>query len=277
VTRTAPEGGELRPFLAAAVELAAAAGAALGTLGLGRGLQVESKGLRRELVTAADREAERIVVGGLQQRFPDHGVLAEEGVLTEQGRSSRAGDWLWIVDPLDGTTNFVHGLPFYCVAVALAFRGEVVLGAVHAPALGQSYAAARGLGARRNGAPIEVSDTAQLGDALLGTGFAYVRDEPGRDDNVGRIGRVLPSCRDLRRFGSAQLDLCLVGAGHLDAYWELYLAPYDVAAGAVIVQEAGGTVTDLEGGSDWLSGGQILASNGRLHRDLLARLGPLRG
>jgi myo-inositol-1(or 4)-monophosphatase len=263
----------LPPLRDAAVELAVAAGAVL--LEHRRGdLRTESKGRRRELVTAADRAAERVVVGGLLQRFPGHGVLAEEGVLTAQGRVTGESEWTWIVDPLDGTTNFVHGLPFFAVAIALAFRQAPVVGVVHAPALGDTYAAATGHGAARNGERLAVSSTAELADALLATGFAYVRDDPGRDDNAARLSRMLPLCRDVRRFGSAEIDLCLVAAGAFDAYWELDLAPYDVAAGAVVVQEAGGTVTDLAGGDRWLFGGQILASNGRLHDVVRRSLGP---
>jgi len=259
----------LRDF---AVELAHAAGAVLQQHSR-QGFATEAKGRRRELVTAADRAAEQVIVGGILQRFPEHGVLAEEGVLTAQGKITGDSEWTWIVDPLDGTTNFVHGLPFYSVAIALAYRRVPVVGVVHAPVLGHTYAAATGHGATRNGAPLHVSATGELADALLATGFAYNRNEPGRDDNTARLQRVLPHCRDLRRFGSAELDLCLVGAGAFDAYWELYLAPYDVAAGAVVVQEAGGRVTDLAGGDDWLFGGQVLASNGKLHDVMLQQLG----
>ncbi len=269
-----PTAAELAAFRDAAVALARQAGKVLGARGLPRERQVEQKGFRRELVTAMDREAEQVVVAGLLARFPDHGVLAEEGVLTAQGVDASGSDYRWIVDPLDGTTNYVHGLPFYCTAIGLTFRGEVVAGAVHAEALGHTYAAARGLGATRNGEPIRVSATAELADALLCTGFAYVRDEPGREDNVARVARILPRIRDLRRLGSAQLDLCLTAAGHYDAYWEQYLAPYDMAAGAIIVREAGGAVTDLSGGPDWLYGAQILASNGRLHEAVRTALLP---
>jgi myo-inositol-1(or 4)-monophosphatase len=270
--RASPAADELRRFRDAAVQLAQQAGAVLGREGLRSG-RVESKGKRRELVTAADRDAERVVVSGLLERFPDHGVLAEEGVLTAQGVASRASDWLWLVDPLDGTTNYVHGLPYYCTALGLTFLGEPVVGVVHCEPLGQTYAAAKGLGATRNGSKIAVSQTAEMADALLCTGFAYVRDDPGRDDNVARLARVLPLCRDLRRLGSAQMDLCHVAAGHYDAYWELDLAPYDVAAGSVVVREAGGTVTDLAGGEDWLYGGRVIASNGLLHASLRKVLG----
>lgn len=236
-------------------------------------LTVESKSQPRELVTEADRAAESIVVGGLQQAFPEHGILAEEGVLTTQGKASNDSEWLWIIDPLDGTTNFVHGLPFYCVAIALAFQGDPVVGVVHAPALGETFIATRGGGATRSYAdgstqPLSVSSTNKFSNALLATGFSYNRNEVGRDDNSANIARVLPHCRDLRRLGSAELDLCLVASGQFDGYWERYLAPYDVAAGAVIVREAGGAITDFAGGNNWLFGDSVIASNGLTHQEL---------
>lgn len=264
---------DLRGCQELALQLAAAAGADLLQRRAEAAKAPESKGVRRELVTAADRAAEAIVVGGLLRAFPDHAVLAEEGVLTARGAASRAAEWTWIVDPLDGTTNYVHGLPHFAVSIALAHRGTPVVGVVHAPALGETYFAARGHGAFRRGAAgaeaqLRVSATAELADALLATGFSYVRNEPGRDDNAGHVAAVLPHCRDLRRLGSAALDLCYVAAGAFDGYWELYLAPYDVAAGAVLVQEAGGRVTDWSLGDDWLFGPQVLASNGRIHAPL---------
>ena len=264
-----------------ATGLALAAGVELMAHRRRGGLEVRSKGQRRELVTEADRAAERIVVGGLLRHFPEHAMLAEEGVLTPLGERSSSAEWVWIVDPLDGTTNFVHGLPFFAVAIGLVHKGRPVVGVVHAPALGETYVATLGGGAERVFADgrrerLHVTATAELADALLATGFSYVRNEPGRDDNSGRLARVLPLCRDLRRLGSAELDLCLVAAGSYDGYWELYLQPYDVAAGAVIVREAGGCVTDLAGGEDWLFGGQVLASNGLLHEPLRTALDPAR-
>ncbi|MBM4062774.1 MAG: inositol monophosphatase [Planctomycetes bacterium] len=261
----------------AAVDLALAAGKVLLQHRASAAATATSKGRRRELVTEADRAAERVVVAGLLGAFPEHAVLAEEGVLTAEGRPHREADWTWIVDPLDGTTNFVHGLPFFAVAIALAHRQRPVVGVVHAPALGETFLAAMGHGAFRRDASgrtarIRVSSTAAFADALLATGFSYNRDEPGRDDNAARLARVLPHCRDLRRLGSAELDLCYTANGTYDGYWELYLAPYDVAAGAVVVQEAGGRVTDLAGGDGWLFGGQVVASNGMLHADLLRHL-----
>lgn len=237
-----------------------------------RDVRTEFKG-RRELVTAADRAAEQVVVEHLLREFPAHAVLAEEGVLTPAGKPHRDADLVWILDPLDGTTNFVHDLPSFAVAIALVERGEPVLAVVHAPVLGHTYTAVRGGGAQRDGATIRVTATQDLADALLATGFSYDRNEPGHDDNSGRLARMLPRCRDLRRFGSAELDLCFVADGRFDGYWEMYLAPYDVAAGALLVREAGGRISDLRGGADWLFGGQILASNGPLHAPMLAVVG----
>ncbi len=268
---------DLQSMADRALQLARTAGDELLRLRPQAAARPESKGLRRELVTAADRAAEHVVVGGLLASFPEHAVLAEEGVLTTQGRASKSSDWTWIVDPLDGTTNYVHGLPFFAVAIGLAHRNVPVVGVVHAPALGQTFVATRGGGARlldsAGERTIRVTKTAEVADALLATGFSYVRNEPGKDDNAGRLARVLPHCRDLRRLGSAELDLCYVGSGVYDGYWEMYLAPYDVAAGAVIVQEAGGRVTDLRGGDDWLFGGEVLATNGLLHDALRAHVG----
>jgi len=269
-------GIDLPEALALAVQLAQQAGMVLAEAQQApERLGTSSKGVRRELVTVADRAAEHVVVEGLLRRFPDHAVLAEEGALTKAGIASGESAHCWIVDPLDGTTNFVHGLPVYSVSIGLAHRGAVVLGVVHAPALGLTFAAARGLGATRNGAPIRCSTTADLADALLATGFAYRRNEPGRDDNTTRFRRALMACRDVRRLGSAALDLCLVASGSFDGYWELDLSPYDVAAGACIVQEAGGTVTDLGGGTNWLFGGSILAANRNLHGTLRRAVGEL--
>jgi myo-inositol-1(or 4)-monophosphatase len=236
-------------------------------------IPTESKGSRRELVTAADREAEAAVVGRILGSRPDDAILAEEGALTPAGEASGASRHLWVIDPLDGTTNFVHGLPYHAVAVGLTIDGVPSVGVVHAPALGRTWAAALGLGAQRDGDVIQVSRTDELADALVATGFSYARHQPGHEDNVDRIRAVLPMCRDLRRYGSAQLDLCLVADGSMDGYWELDLAPYDVAAGAVIVREAGGRVTDLRGGDDWLFGGRLLASNGSIHAELAAVVG----
>lgn len=268
-----PPADELLEFCAAACELARRAGEVLlRQRAHVRRADPERKG-RRDLVTAADREAEALIVSGLHQRFPEHGVLAEEGVATPLGRADRDAELTWVVDPLDGTTNFVHGIPFYGSALGLVCGGEPVVGVVHAPELATTFSAVHGQGARRDGESLHVSRTTTITDALLATGFSYVRNEPGHDDNTARIAAVIPRCRDLRRLGSAQLDLCLVAAGTFDGYWELDLSPWDMAAGAVVVREAGGRVSDLRGGDRWLHGGDVLASNGPLHDALLDLVG----
>ncbi len=266
--------GELSSLLALAQHAARCGAEVLADFVPRTGLiQHESKGRRRELVTAADRAAEAAIVRAILAARPHDAVLAEEGALTPAGRASHDSDDLWIVDPIDGTTNFVHGLPWFCVAVALYRRGVPLVAAVEAPRLATVWTAARGRGAWRDGERIRVSATTELADALLCTGFSYNRNESGRDDNVERLRRVLPHCRDLRRYGSAELDLCMTADGTWDGYWELYLAPYDVAAGALIVREAQGRVTDLQGGEDWLYGGHVLATNGALHEAMLAAVG----
>jgi myo-inositol-1(or 4)-monophosphatase len=266
---------DLTEYLALAERLAVAGGEVLlDFVPKMAEVRTEFKGRSTELVTVADRAAEEVIVKGLLEAFPTHGVLAEEGVLTPKGKASLGSeDCLWIVDPLDGTTNFVHGMDYFSVAIALAIGGQPVVGVVHAPAMGRTYTAARGHGAYCNGRPIHVTDTDQVAAALVATGFSYNRSEPGADDNTARLTRALHAVRDLRRFGSAELDLCLTAEGRFDAYWEMYLAPYDVAAGSVVVQEAGGRVSDLVGADDWLYGGQVLASNGVIHQEMLNLVG----
>ncbi len=224
---------------------------------------VKLKG-RRNPVTVADVEAERHIVGELARRFPDHRVVAEE----EGGRAGGA-EWTWYVDPLDGTVNFAHGLPIFAVSIGVCRGDEIVAGVVHAAALGETCSAVRGRGAFRNGAPLRVSRGCELREALLATGFAYQRNEV-TDNNVAIFADLVLRCRDLRRLGSAALDLAFVAAGHYDAYWEPHLNSWDLAAGILLVTEAGGRVTDLAGGSSMLAQGSVLASNGTaLHETLL--------
>jgi myo-inositol-1(or 4)-monophosphatase len=237
----------------------------LGHLGRLEESDVAYKG-RVDLVTAADRKAEDVVVSAIRRRFPGHRIVAEEGAPDSSGASS-----CWIVDPLDGTTNFVHGLPLFGVSIAFARDGDVVVGVVHAPRLGETFHAVRGGGAALNGRPIRVSLTGELIRSLLATGFAYDRWDRA-DNNLAEFGRLTMLTRGVRRFGAAAIDLAYVAAGRLDGYWELGLRPWDVAAGSLLVAEAGGRVSDLAGGDAYRDGGQIVASNGRLHSRLLAAL-----
>jgi myo-inositol-1(or 4)-monophosphatase len=219
-----------------------------------------------DVVTATDRQAELIILEALQGSFPDHGIVSEE----TPPRAARS-QYVWYVDPLDGTTNFVHGYPHCSVSVALEHRGELVLGLVHDPLRRETFSAQRGNGAHLNGRRITVSDIDDLSHALAGSGFPY-----DRRDHAGAYVRVVQAgierIRSLRMGGSAALDLCYVACGRLDAYWEWHLRPWDVAAGRLIVEEAGGRVTDLSGGPHTLRGPETAASNGRLHGALVVML-----
>ncbi len=231
----------------------------------GRRQQVSFKS-EIDLVTAVDREAEGLIVAILRDAFPEHGIIAEESPATP-GR----GDHRWYVDPLDGTTNFAHGFPQFAVSIALERGEDVVLGLVHDPLREETFLATRGGGARLNGAPIGVSDVASLGRSLVASGFPY--DVRQRVDFYDAFWReALRRAQGVRRVGSAALDLCYVACGRFDAFWEWKLHAWDVAAGCLIVEEAGGRVTDLIGGPHRLTGGQTAASNGRVHGELLGML-----
>jgi myo-inositol-1(or 4)-monophosphatase len=233
--------------------------------GLSENLQVDHKG-RYDLVTNVDRKCEEAVAGILDEAFPDIGILAEE--------STRKATWsaqVWIVDPLDGTTNYASGYPAFCTNIALRRSGEIVLGVVYEPVRAELFHAVRGAGAFKNGAPIHVSRTSELSQSLLATGFPYDRCEQP-DTNLDRFCALTMRTRGVRRGGSASLDLCYTACGRLDGYWEIRLQPWDVCAGALIVSEAGGRVTDLRGGEYDYSGRETVASNGRLHDALVDSL-----
>jgi len=228
--------------------------------------RVGRKTAARDLVTEADLASERHLVRRIRDAFPDHRIEAEEQVQDEDDGSPR-----WFIDPLDGTINFVHGLPCFAVSLGLYVRGVPEVAVVHAPLLRETYTARRGGGAARDDVPLHVSETTELGEAVLGTGFPYRRNEL-EHDNLANFSRFFPDVRGLRRLGSAALDLAFTAAGRLDGFWELHLSPYDVAGGALLVQEAGGTVTDADGGGDWLRGGSIVAAGPGLHARMLARI-----
>jgi myo-inositol-1(or 4)-monophosphatase len=241
--------------------------------GAGRRHESDHKRTSVDLVTEYDRRSEAHVVAALRAAFPDDEVVAEEGG-GQPGTSGRR----WLVDPLDGTTNFAHGLPFFCVSIAVEDADGPLAGVVDAPALGWHFFAARGGGAflveRDRGARerrLRVSDTATLAGSLLATGFPYDTGSSARN-NLVEWAHIYPQTQGLRRVGAAALDLCFVAAGWMDGYWELKIKPWDVAAGALFVLEAGGRVTDYRGARFASDGGEILASNGRLHDALAAAL-----
>jgi myo-inositol-1(or 4)-monophosphatase len=224
-----------------------------------------SKGLPRDLVTDADRASEAAVLAVLKSARPGDAVIAEE-----TAAKAAPGGRTWIVDPLDGTVNFAHGIPFFCVSVGLVVDGAPAVGVVQAPVLGELFAGATG-SAMLNHAPIRVSATRSLAEAILATGFAYDIENLA-DDNLDNLAAVARKARGIRRLGSAALDLAWVAAGRLDGFWELHLSPWDVAAGAAIVRSAGGRVTDMTGGDDWLYGRHLAATCGGFHDELLATL-----
>jgi len=268
-----------------AVELACRAGeGALKLLGRIDRASIGFKGVR-DLVTEADLNAERLLVEGIRQAFPQHAILAEE----ESSRAERAGDTegvvtreavlshpaCWIIDPLDGTTNFAHSHPFFAVSMALVSNGSPVLGVVFAPKLDELFVARQGRGTTLNGAPVHVSQSTALKDAIFATGFPYRRDElPDLENNVEHFNRFIREVRGFRRCGAAALDLAYIACGRYDVYFEAQLEAWDVAAGALLVREAGGTVTDQRGGEDWLFGRNVVATNGALHSTALERLHP---
>jgi myo-inositol-1(or 4)-monophosphatase len=226
---------------------------------------VEYKGFN-DLVSYVDKEAERQIVDRLSLVFPEAGFITEEGT-----NSTRQQQFNWVIDPLDGTTNFIHGLPVYCVSIALMEYEEVVLGVVYEVNRHECFYAMKGGGAFCNDTPISVSKAETLGASLIATGFPYYNFEQ-IDKYLAALKFLMSSTHGLRRLGSAAVDLCYVASGRIEGYFEYNLNSYDVAAGALIVQEAGGTVTDFAGGGDYIFGRNIVATNTHIHPQFLTEL-----
>jgi myo-inositol-1(or 4)-monophosphatase len=251
-------------FLATAVEAVVRAGD-LQIASFGSVLRIEKKGAI-DLVTEVDVAVERMFRALIEHRFPDHDVLAEE-----MGQARRGARHRWVFDPLDGTTNYAHGIPLFCSTLALEIDGVPTVAAVYDPNRRELFTAERGVGAWLNGEPLTVSATSTLNDSVLVTGFPYDIREPARmQAMVGLFAEFLGHARAVRRLGSAAVDLCWVAAGRMDGFWEQALQPWDVMGGALIVQEAGGRVTGLDGSVWDAHQGNILASNGVLHDEMLA-------
>jgi myo-inositol-1(or 4)-monophosphatase len=262
VTLTPAERQEL---LAIALDCAREAGR-LVVRGWRKRPEVESKSVATDLVTPFDRESEELLRERLHQLTPFRVVGEESGA-----DSSRSGNASWYVDPIDGTTNFVHGHPFYCISVGLVVDTDrPILGAVVAPSLHCEWTGVVGVGAWRNGEACHVSDVSRFTDALLATGFPYDRSQP--DNNFDAFVQIKKRCQAVRRCGSAALDLCLVADGTYDGYWERKLRPWDLAAGAAIVLGAGGTLSRFDGGAAEVLLGELVASNGAIHRSIVDEL-----
>jgi len=230
----------------------------------GTAFRVDRKGAA-DLVTEVDLAAERAIIALISRDFPGHRIAAEES-----GRGEGDSPYLWWIDPIDGTTNFVHGYPFYSVSIALECRGVMAAGVVYDPVAGELFEALRSEGARLNGRRIAVSPVSDLKDALLATGFPYARND--RERALSIAAAFLPRIQGLRRDGSAALDLAYVAAGRLDGFWERGLRPWDTAAGSLLVEEAGGRVSDFNGGKFDLHRGEIAAAGPGIHRELAAGL-----
>jgi myo-inositol-1(or 4)-monophosphatase len=233
-------------------------------------LRIEAKG-RRDFVTEVDREAEDLVVGFLRARFPDHRILAEESYSSsgdEIARDGATSRYRWIVDPLDGTTNFIHGVPTFAVSVALEDDSGLLAAAIHDPIHDETYHACRGGGSRLDGEPIECSRVTELDDALLATGFPF-RDLSRADGYLRAFETFMRTTAGIRRAGAASLDLAFTASGRYDGFWEVGLHPWDLAAGALLIRESGGRVTDVVGGESYLESGEILAAGPSLHEAML--------
>jgi myo-inositol-1(or 4)-monophosphatase len=249
-------------FLATAIEAVSRAGDIMMSRS-GGNVHIDKKGTI-DLVTDVDMAIEREFRALVAGRFPDHEVLAEE----LGGSGAVPPGPCWVFDPIDGTTNFAHGLPIFCASVALEIDGEAEVAAVYDPTRKELFTAERGAGAFLNGQPIRVSSARELVNAMLVTGFPYdVHDRV--DEIVGLFGAFVGRARAVRRLGSAAIDLCYVAAGRLDAFWESDLKPWDIAGGSLIVQEAGGRITDMNGGRFSSRARSVLASNGLLHEPML--------
>jgi myo-inositol-1(or 4)-monophosphatase len=226
-----------------------------------RQIKIEYKG-DADLVTEADRKSEALILERIRAQFPSHDVMGEEGTRIESG-----SDYKWYVDPLDGTTNFAHGYPVFCVSLGVRFRGKSAAGVVYDPTRDEMFAAEASKGATLNDKPIHVSTTSRLADSLIGTGFPSHKRH--KNPNIHFYHQITLRSHGVRRAGSAALDLCNVACGRFDGFWEFNLNPWDTAAGVVIAEEAGARITDFSGGPFQLDSRETLASNGLVHDELL--------
>ena len=226
-------------------------------------LKVEQKG-HNDYVSEADRAAERAVIDVVQKHYPEHAILAEES----GSQGDPGSDTVWIIDPLDGTTNYLHGFPVFAVSIGVKVNGRMAHAVVYDPLRQELFTATRGAGAQLDEHKIRVSGRKELEHALIGTGFPFRKADGNVEPYLAMLGKVVTNTAGVRRPGAAALDLCYVAAGRLDAFWETGLAPWDVAAGALIIREAGGIVSGLDGGENYLDSGHILCGTPRIYRDL---------
>ncbi|MFQ5779967.1 MAG: inositol monophosphatase family protein [Nitrospiria bacterium] len=252
---------DLEPFRKVAIEAAKRSGRIL-KVGLQREVEIYYKGALN-LVTNIDTRSERAIVALIGRHFPDHQIIAEEG----HGRKNRS-PYRWIIDPLDGTTNYAHRFPFFCVSIALEVKGRILLAVIYDPVRKELFTAEKGKGTFLNGRPVKVSSINKVSRSLLVTGFAYdIQTDP--ENNFRHFIKFSLNAQAVRRTGSAALDLCYVANGRFDGFWEMKLRPWDTAAGSLILTEAGGRITNFSGGRYSIYGTEILATNRMIHKEMI--------
>jgi myo-inositol-1(or 4)-monophosphatase len=262
----------MHPMLGIAVRAARRAGAIINRAA--RDIDVLSVTRKRhnDFVTEVDKSAEQAIIEILHRAYPDHAILAEESGAT--AGTAGESEYTWIIDPLDGTTNFIHGFPQYAVSIGLRHKGVLVQGVVYDPTNNELFTASRGRGAFLNERRIRVSKRIRLNEALIGTGFPF-RDFEGLDEYLSMFRELTARTAGLRRAGAAALDIAYVAAGRLDGFWEMGLSPWDMAAGALMVQEAGGLVGDFRGDSGYLESGRMVCGAPKIFAQLVQVIGPL--
>ncbi len=255
----------MHPTLNIAVKAARKAAQIINRASLDIGLVKVHTKRDNDFVTEVDQAAEAAIIDTIREAYPDHGILAEETGLTSAESGS---EYQWIIDPLDGTTNFIHGFPQYAISIAQAHRGVLQHAVVYDPTRNELFTASKGAGAFLNDRRIRVSGRIRLQDSLIGTGFPF-RDWTHVDNYLGMFKDVMQKCAGIRRPGAAALDLAYVACGRLDGFWEIGLSPWDVAGGALLITEAGGLISDFDGESEWLNSGNVVAGTPKVFPQLL--------
>ena len=255
----------MHPMLNIAVRAARKAGGIINRAALAGGLNVRSK-RAKDYVTQVDQAAEEAIIGIVKNAYPEHGFLAEES-----GAADTHAEYIWIIDPIDGTTNFIHGFPQYCTSIGIQHRGVLTHAVVYDPVANELFTASKGRGAFLNDRRMRVTPLTKLGEALIGTGFPF-KEVTRLDLYMRQLGTMMKTCSGVRRAGAAALDLAYVACGRLDGFWELGLSPWDMAAGALLIQEAGGLVGDAKGDQTYLESGDIVAATPKIFPALLEAL-----